>query len=64
MPQPTKKNQTEKSREKQAAFLRENSLYKVVVSQLSDGHYSHTHHEGKEAATRRQCEILVLLSTY
>lgn len=63
-PQPTMKNQTEKSCEKQAVFLRENLLYKVVVSQLSDGHYSHTGHEGKEVATCWQCEILVLLSTY
>lgn len=58
------KNQTEKSCEKQAVFLRENLLYKVVASQLSDGCYSHTENEGKEVMTRWQSQILVLLLTY
>lgn len=64
MPQPSMKNLTEKSREKQAAVHRESLLCKVVVSQLSGGPSSHTDNEGKEAVTRWQCQILVLLSTY
>lgn len=55
---------TEKSCEKQAMVLRESLLYKVVVSQLSDGCYSHTGNNGKEVATHWRCQILVLLSTY
>lgn len=55
---------TEKSREKQAVVLRESLLYKVLVSQLSDGCYSHTGNKGEVVVTRWRCQILVLLSTY
>lgn len=55
---------TEKSCEKRATVLRESFLYKVVVSQLSDGCYSYTDNKGEELVTCWLCQILVLLSTY
>lgn len=55
---------TETAYEKQPMVLRESLLYKVVVSQLSDGRYSHADNKGKEVMTRWRCQVLVLLSTY